>query len=56
MLASIKKVKINKNFKDDPNTPQDESVIYSEIYQQGYDDAMAKLREQFFDRGGNGQG
>lgn len=56
MLASIEKVKINKNFEDDPNTPQDESVIYSEIYQQGYDDAMAKLREQFFDRGGNGQG
>jgi hypothetical protein len=56
MLASIEKVKINKNFEDDPTTPQDESVIYSEIYQQGYEDAMAKLREQFFNRGGNGQG
>ncbi len=56
MLASIEKTKINKNFQDDPNTPQDESVIYSEIYNQGYEDAMAKLREQFFDKGGHGQG
>ena len=55
MLASIKKTKINKNFEDDPNTPEDESVIYSDIYNQGYEDAMAKIREQFFDnRGGNG--
>lgn len=57
MLASIKKTKITKHFEDDPNTPEDESVIYSDIYNQGYEDAMAKIREQFFDnRGGNGQG
>ena len=56
MLASIKKTKINNNFVDDPTTPQDEAEIYSEIYQQGYDDAMNELRQKFFDEGGNGNG
>ena len=55
MLASIKKNKISNNFVDDPTTPEDESVIYSEIYQQGYEDAMAQLRQKFFDKG-NGEG
>lgn len=44
MLASIKKAKISHpEFVDDPTTPQDESQIYSEIYQQGYEDAMAQF-------------
>ena len=55
MLASIKKAKINTNFVDDPNTPENEAEIYSEIYQQGYQDAMNQLREKFFnDEGGQG--
>jgi L-lactate permease len=57
LLASIKKAKIaHPEFVDDPNTPQDESQIYSEIYQQGYEDAMAQLREKFFNEGGKGNG
>lgn len=56
MLASIKKTKINNNFVDDPTTPQDEAQIHSEIYQQGYDDAMNQLREKFFNNEGGGQG
>ena len=45
MLASIKKKKIvhMPKFEDDPATPQDESEIYAEIYQQGYEAAMAEL-------------
>lgn len=45
MLASIKKKKIVNapKFEDDPNTVQNEAEIYAEIYQQGYDDAMAQL-------------
>lgn len=45
MLASIKKKKIvnTPKFEDDPTTPQDESEIYAEIYQQGYEAAMAEL-------------
>lgn len=45
MLASIKKKKIVNapKFEDDPNTPQNEAEIYAEIYQQGYEDAMAQL-------------
>jgi hypothetical protein len=55
MLASIKKTKINNKFEDDPATPQNEAEIYSEIYNQGYEDAMKELRERFFnDEGGQG--
>lgn len=46
MLASIKKTKINNNFVDDPTTPENEAEIYSEIYQQGYDDAVNQMKEQ----------
>ena len=57
MLASIKKKKIVTHFEDDPSTPQNEAEIYSDIYNQGYEDAMAQLRNKFFnDNGGNGQG
>lgn len=56
MLASIKKTKINNNFVDDPSTPQDEAQIHSEIYEQGYQDAMNELREKFFNNEGGGQG
>ena len=66
MLASIKKTKINNNFVDDPDTPQDESVVYSEIYNQGYEDAMKEISKKLFnnnmnnnnnnDEGGNGVG
>ena len=48
MLASIKKTKINNNFEDDPQTPQNEAEIYSEIYQQGYDDAMNQIKQKNF--------
>ena len=56
MLASIKKTKINNKFEDDPSTPENEAEIYSEIYQQGYEDAMKQLRDTFFNdnEGGNG--
>ena len=45
MLASIKKKKIVNapKFEDDPNTVQNEAEIYAEIYQQGYEAAMAEL-------------
>lgn len=62
MLASIKKTKINNNFVDDPETPEDESVIYSEIYNQGYEDAMKEISKKLFNNnnnnneGGNGVG
>jgi hypothetical protein len=63
MLASIKKTKINNNFVDDPTTPEDESVIYSEIYNQGYEDAMKEISKKLFNgnnnnnnEGGNGVG
>ena len=57
MLASIKKAKINNNnFVDDPNTPEDESQIYAEIYQQGYEDCMNQMRQKFFNDEGGGQG
>lgn len=50
MLSSIKKAKISHpEFVDDPTTPQDESQIYSEIYQQGYEDAMAQLNQNKYD-------
>lgn len=56
MLASIKKAKINSDFVDDPSTPENEAEIYSEIYNQGYQDAMNQLRQKFFDDEGGGQG
>lgn len=57
MLASIKKTKIRKEFVDDPNTPEDESQIYAEIYNQGYEDAMSKIKETFFNNNeGDGKG
>lgn len=46
MLASIKKTKINNNFVDDPETPENEAEIYSEIYQQGYEDAINAMKEE----------
>lgn len=52
MLASIKKAKINTNFVDDPNTPENEAEIYSEIYNQGVQDAMAKIKD-VLNNGGN---
>lgn len=48
MLASIKKSKIRHQFVDDPNTPENEAEIYSEIYNQGVEDAYARFKEQFF--------
>lgn len=55
-LASIKKTKIKNKFEDDPSTPENEAEIYSEIYQQGYEDAMNQLREGFHNNeGGNDQ-
>lgn len=54
MLASIKKAKISHpEFQDDPTTPENEAEIYSEIYQQGYEDAMQQLRDRFFNGGGD---
>lgn len=47
MLSSIKKAKIaHPEFEDDPTTPEDESKIYSDIYQQGYEDAMTQFNQQ----------
>ena len=64
MLASIKKTKINNNFVDDPTTPENEAEIYSEIYNQGYEDAMKEISKKLFNNnnnnnnneGGNGVG
>lgn len=56
MLASIKKTKINNNFVDDPETPEDESIIYSEIYNQGYEDAMKEISKKLFNNNNNGEG
>jgi hypothetical protein len=59
MLASIKKTKINNNFVDDPTTPQNEAEIYSEIYQQGYEDAMKEISKLLYNKNddeGNGVG
>lgn len=56
MLASIKKTKINNNFVDDPTTPEDESVIYSDIYNQGYEDAMKEISKKLFNNNNNNEG
>lgn len=53
MLASIKKAKIVNHFVDDPTTPEDESEIYAEIYQQGYEDAMNQMKSMFNNRNNN---
>ena len=45
MLASIKKQKIKHNFVDDPNTPEDESEMYSQIYNQGREEALSMVRD-----------
>ena len=59
MLASIKKTKINNNFVDDPTTPENEAEIYSEIYNQGYEDAMKEISKLLYNKNndeGNGVG
>lgn len=53
MLASIKKSKIKHQFVDDPSTPENEAEIYSEIYNQGVEDAFAMVKEQLFNEGGS---
>lgn len=45
MMASIKKTKIKNQFIDDPDTPEDESQIDFDSYNQGVEDTLAKLRE-----------
>ena len=45
LLASIKKTKIKNQFIDDPDTPEDESQIDFESYNQGVRDTLAKLEE-----------
>lgn len=48
MLASIKKTKItHPEFVDDPTTPENEAEIYTEIYNQGYQDAMNELGQNY---------
>ena len=45
MLASIKKTKIKNQFIDDPETPEDESQIDFDAYNQGVEDTIAKIKE-----------
>lgn len=45
MLASIKKTKIKNQFIDDPDTPEDESQIDFDAYNQGVEDTLAKIKE-----------
>ena len=45
MLASIKKTKIKNQFIDDPNTPEDESQIDFDAYNQGVEDTLAKIKD-----------
>ena len=45
MMASIKKAKIKNQFIDDPNTPEDESQIDFDAYNQGVEDTIAKIKE-----------
>ena len=45
MLASIKKTKIKNQFVDDPSTPEDESQIDYDAYNQGVEDTIAKIKE-----------
>ena len=45
MMASIKKTKIKNQFIDDPNTPEDESQIDYDAYNQGVEDTIAKIKE-----------
>ena len=41
---------------DDPTTPEDESVIYSDIYNQGYEDAMKEISKKLFNNNNNNEG
>lgn len=45
MMASIKKTKIKNQFIDDPSTPEDESQIDYDAYNQGVEDTIAKIKE-----------
>ncbi len=45
MLASIKKTKIKNQFIDDPETPEDESQIDFDAYNQGVEDTLEKIKE-----------
>ena len=45
MMASIKKTKIKNQFIDDPSTPEDESQIDYDAYNQGVEDTLAKIKE-----------
>lgn len=45
MMASIKKTKIKNQFIDDPNTPEDESQIDFDSYNQGVEDTITKIKE-----------
>ena len=45
MMASIKKTKIKNQFIDDPETPEDESQIDFDAYNQGVEDTIAKIKE-----------
>lgn len=51
MLASIKKTKIKNHFADDPDTPEDESQIDFDAYNQGVNDTLAKVREMLENNG-----
>ena len=50
MLASIKKTKIKNQFIDDPETPEDESQIDFDAYNQGVEDTLAKIKEMMGDQ------
>lgn len=53
MLASIKKSKIKHDFVDDPNTPENEAEIYSQIYNQGREEALNMVKDIMNDEGDN---
>lgn len=55
MLASIKKSKIKHHFMDDPDTPEDESAIDFDAYNQGVQDTLLKIKEMLDNDGGNNQ-
>ncbi len=45
MLSSIKKQKIKCGFSDNPNTPEDESLIDFESYNRGVEEMLSKMKE-----------
>ncbi len=45
MLSSIKKSKIKHHFVDDPNTPENEAEVYSQIYNQGKEEALNMVKD-----------